>query len=154
MIDGSSRCRPCPLSRYTWKPRLRISWLVFHSTTTPPPGTNWARNDVRLTAVGDTIVEVHVELAVFIVGSLVVFHETVAVLTASVVELNVAAVTLIVIVTNPPTLIGLRLHVIVAPGAEQVPSDDGIKTELNVTSVGKVSVTETFSATSGPLSAT
>jgi hypothetical protein len=73
---------------------------------------------------------------------------TVAVLDESEAELNVAAFTLIVTTTKPPTLIDPRLHVtVVVP--EQLPCV--VEDDVKVTSPGSGSVTTTFWAMAGPL---
>ena len=68
-------------------------------------------------------------------------------------ELNVAAFTLIVMITKAPTfiLLSVQLTVVVAEVYEQVPCDDGIETDEYVTSPGRMSVTATPVATAGPL---
>ena len=68
-----------------------------------------ARKDDNCTAVGEAMVEIAVEELFVAFGSPVV-AETVAVLLASVTELKVLAVTLMVMSTSPPTLIELRVQ--------------------------------------------
>ena len=109
MSDGSIWWRPCASSRYRWNPRLRDSSRVCHWSSVPPPGIVCALNDVKSTAVGDWIVEMAVEELFVRFGSLVVAL-TVAVLEEVVAELNVAASTLIVMITKPPTLTDPRLQ--------------------------------------------
>jgi len=83
-------------------------------------------------------------------GSLVV-ELTVAVLDVSVPDpVNVAAFTLIVMITNPPTLTDPRVQVTVVVPV-QLPCEAGIETELKVTVLGSTSVTVTPCATAGPL---
>src|ERR1700690_704771 len=103
-----------------WNPKFRDSARVAHSTTTPPPDCAIARNDATSTAEGDSIVEVADEGLFVKFGSLVV-EETVAVLVESVAELNVAALTLIVMITNPPTLTEPTLQLTVPALCEHIP---------------------------------
>jgi hypothetical protein len=65
--------------------------------------------DVKSTAVADWIVEMAVDELFAMFGSLVV-ELTVAVLEDRLAELNVAAFTLIVMITNPPTLTDPRVQ--------------------------------------------
>ena len=89
------------------KPRLRISSRVRHSRRTPPPCRGMARNEASWTAVGAAIVEIADEVLLVRLGSPVV-AVTVAVFVERVVELNVFAVTLMVMRTRP-TLIELGI---------------------------------------------
>jgi hypothetical protein len=76
---------------------------------------DFALNDVKSTAVAAWIVEMAVEELFVMFGS-VVLAVTVAVFEDVVAELNVAALTLMVIMTKPPTLIdpSEQLTVVVA----------------------------------------
>jgi hypothetical protein len=76
---------------------------------------DFALNDVKSTAVAAWIVEMAVEELFVMFGS-VVLAVTVAVFEDVVAELNVAAFTLMVIITKPPTLIdpSEQLTVVVA----------------------------------------
>src|SRR5271167_1043425 len=109
MMEGFRRWRPGPSKRKTLKPRLRISSRVFHSRRTPPPWRGRARKEANCTAVGLRMVEMDEEELFVEFGSLVV-AETVALLVDCVEELKVLAVTLIVMMARPPTLIEPRLQ--------------------------------------------
>src|ERR1700691_334227 len=100
MSDGSIWWRPCASSRYRWNPRLRDSSRVCHSSSVPAPGIDCALNDVKSTAVAAWIVEIAVEELFVKFGSLVLAL-TVAVFEEVVAELNVAAFTLMVMITRP-----------------------------------------------------
>lgn len=78
-----------------------------------------------------------------------VVADTVAVFDAVVAELNVFAVTLIVIMTKPPGLIEPRLQETVPALCEQLPWV--VKTELYDTCAGRGSDTVTPCAVAGPL---
>ena len=67
---------------------------------------------------------------------------TVAVFVAAVEELKVAALTLMVITTSPPTLTVPRLQVTVPALCEQLPCV--VETEVNVAWLGRGSLTLTF----------
>src|ERR1700722_13495439 len=84
-----------------WKPRLRSSELVFHSSSTPPPDCTVAWKPVTVTAVGETIVVIVDEKLFKRFGS-EVEDVTLAVFAAKLLELNVVAVVLIVTVTEAP----------------------------------------------------
>src|SRR5271169_5576189 len=112
MIEGFRRWGLGPSNRKILKPRLRISSRVFHSRRTPPPCRGRARKEASWTAVGEAIVETTVEELLVRFGSPVV-AETVAVLVASVEELNVLALTLKVTRTSPSTLTVPREQLIV-----------------------------------------
>ncbi len=103
-----------------WKPRLRISSRVLHSSTTPPPERFCAWNEDSCTAVGAAIAVIVVEKLLVKFGSLVL-EVTIAVLVAKVDELNIAALALIVTRTKPPTGIVPILQLTVPAACEQVP---------------------------------
>src|ERR1700685_26613 len=98
------------------------------------------------------MVEIAVEELFGAFGSLVV-EVTVAVFDDNVAELKLAAVTLMVIITRPPTfmLLNVQFTVVVADIYVQLPCDAGTKTEVNVTCAGSTSDTATPCATAGPL---
>ena len=98
------------------------------------------------------MVEIAVEELFVEFGSLVV-EVTVAVFEDKVAELNDAAVTLMVMITRPPTfmLFSVQFTVVVTDVYVQLPCDAGIDTDVNVTSAGNTSVTLTPCATAGPL---
>src|SRR5580698_8979482 len=130
-----------------WKPRLRSSDFVRHSSTTPPPDFATARKPVMFTAVGETIVEITDEKLLVRFGSDdVVF--TVAVFATAVPAANTLAVTLIVITTLLPLVIEPIVQFTVPLVCVQVPCV--LVAEINVTCDGSGSDTVTPCAVAGP----
>ena len=96
------------------------------------------------------MVEIAVELLFVRFGSLVVAL-TVAVLLAVDPELKVDALTLMVTITSPPTLIEPRGQLTVVVAAVYVQDPCVVETEVKVTWLGSASLTVTPCATAGPL---
>src|SRR5271167_1384638 len=104
-----------------WKPRFLDSSCVRHSRSTVPSACENAWKEERSTAVGDWMVDIELDELFRRFGSDVVEELTVAVFVEVEAELNVVALTLIVMTAVLPTLRLPSVQVTVVTAMAQEP---------------------------------